>query len=105
MSEPSKSHRFKNLSAMELEIYCTACSTQSGKNKKSVKHAIVVERENIKATQKKLADGTTKPAGGYRAEVICPVQNKPISTFLNKSKTLEFIQQQESQDGPTNLED
>lgn len=79
-------------------IYCTACSTQTGENKKKVVHEnIAILKEDIKPTRKshkpkpgEEGENTLKIVG-YVAVVKCPVKGRSISTFIEKSKAREIL--------------
>lgn len=98
MSVPSP--QSSTLPTLVKTVYCTACSIQTGKNKKSVHHEdLVITGNNIKATYKnpknKVPEGqeSTEPKKiiGYVAILDCPVSKRKISTFIDKSKAQELL--------------
>lgn len=92
-------------------VYCTACSVQTGKNKKSIHHEnMVIEGKHIKPTYKtarnkadkaekaeksdrtdKSPESEEKKVIGYVAILDCPVSHRKISTFIDKSNALQLL--------------
>jgi hypothetical protein len=81
-------------------VYCTACSTQTGQNKKSVSHeGLSLDKDCLKPTKKVYS---TKGKGkeneskrrivGYVAVLKCPVKNRNISVFVEKTLAREILE-------------
>lgn len=74
-------------------VYCTACSVQTGNNKKKVTHEnIEITAASLKPTKKKAKEGeTNQKIVGYVAVLKCPVTGRNISVFVEKSKARALL--------------